>query len=146
MTNNEALVIKKYPNRRLYNTRTSSYITLDELNELLRKDVDFKVVDAKSGEDITRVVLTQIILEQEQKGYELLPLDMLKQMIKLYNNPMSGMFAEFMLSALRMFNDGYSKTSEALNIFTSGANNPFVQHFSRLMEQNQEFLKGFGKK
>ena len=72
-TNTETIVIKKYANRRLYNTKKSSYVTLDHLAEMVREGQDFVVTDAKSGEDITRSVLTQIIFEEESKGHNMLP-------------------------------------------------------------------------
>ena len=76
-----AVVIKKYANRRLYNTATSTYVTLDDLAEMVKQGTDFVVYDAKSGEDITRSVLTQIIFEEESKGTNLLPIKFLRQLI-----------------------------------------------------------------
>jgi polyhydroxyalkanoate synthesis repressor PhaR len=75
------ITIKKYANRRLYNTATSSYVTLDHLCQMVKDDVDFAVYDAKTGEDITRSVLTQIIVEEESKGDNLLPIGFLRQLI-----------------------------------------------------------------
>ena len=77
------VVVKKYANRRLYNTATSSYVTLDDLARMIKNGGDFAAYDAKTGEDITRSVLTQIIVEQEQKGQNLLPIRFLRQMISL---------------------------------------------------------------
>ena len=77
----EPVVIKKYANRRLYNTATSSYVTLDDLCHMVQEKQDFVVYDAKSGEDITRSVLTQIIVEEESKGHNLLPIGFLRQLI-----------------------------------------------------------------
>src|SRR5690242_21840954 len=82
------VVVKKYANRRLYNTATSSYVTLDDLAKLIKEGGDFVAYDAKSGEDITRSVLTQIIVEQEQKGQNLLPTSVLRQLISLYGDSM----------------------------------------------------------
>src|SRR3546814_7254038 len=76
------VTIKKYANRRLYNTATSSYVTLDHLCQMVKDDVDFVVYDAKTGEDITRAVLTQIIVEEENKGQNLLPISFLRQLIR----------------------------------------------------------------
>ncbi len=76
------VVIKKYANRRLYNTSTSSYVTLDDLSEMVKKGNDFSVYDAKTGEDITRSVLTQIIFDEENKGQNLLPIRFLRQLIR----------------------------------------------------------------
>src|SRR6201997_2413695 len=82
------VVVKKYANRRLYNTATSSYVTLDDLAKLIKEGGDFIAQDAKSGEDITRSVLTQIIVEQEQKGQNLLPTSFLRQLISFYGDSM----------------------------------------------------------
>jgi len=83
-----AVVIKKYANRRLYNTATSTYVTLDDLSDMVKKGTDFVVYDAKSGEDITRSVLTQIIFEEESKGQNLLPIKFLRQLIHFYGDSM----------------------------------------------------------
>ncbi len=84
----DTVVIKKYANRRLYNTATSSYITLEQLARIVKDGTDFVVQDAKSGEDITRAVLTQIIVEEESKGANLLPISFLKQLIGFYGDSM----------------------------------------------------------
>ena len=84
----DTIVIKKYANRRLYNTATSSYITLDQLAGIVKEGAEFVVQDAKSGEDITRAVLTQIIVEEESKGANLLPISFLKQLIGFYGDSM----------------------------------------------------------
>jgi len=84
----EPITIKKYANRRLYNTATSSYVTLDNLCQMVKDGHDFVVYDAKSGEDITRSVLTQIIFEQEGKGQNLLPIQFLRQLISFYDDQM----------------------------------------------------------
>ena len=82
----ELVVIKKYANRRLYNTKTSSYVTLDHLCEMVKEGTEFEVRDARSGEDITRSVLTQIIFEEEAKGQSLLPITFLRQLIRFYGD------------------------------------------------------------
>ena len=82
------VVIKKYANRRLYNTATSTYVTLDDLAEMVKQGTDFVVYDAKTGEEITRSVLTQIIFEEESKGTNLLPIRFLRQLIRFYGNSM----------------------------------------------------------
>jgi len=81
--------IKKYANRRLYNTATSNYVTLDHLCQMVQDGVEFIVTDAKTGEDITRSVLTQIIVEEEAKGQNLLPINFLRQLISFYGDSMS---------------------------------------------------------
>ncbi len=87
----EPITIKKYANRRLYNTATSSYVTLDHLCQMVKDSQDFVVYDAKTGEDITRSVLTQIIFEQEAKGQNLLPIQFLRQLISYYDDQMRHM-------------------------------------------------------
>jgi polyhydroxyalkanoate synthesis repressor PhaR len=98
-----AVVIKKYANRRLYNTATSTYVTLDDLAEMVKGGTDFLVYDAKTGEDITRSVLTQIIFEEENKGTSLLPINFLRQLIRFYGDSMQAFvpgFLEFSLDNL----------------------------------------------
>ncbi len=105
----EAVVIKKYANRRLYNTSTSAYVTLESLSEMVREGVDFTVLDAKSGEDITRSVLTQIIFEQESRGGEhLLPVQFLRKLIRFYGHSMQA----FVPSYLEMSMESFSKSQE----------------------------------
>ena len=98
-----AVVIKKYANRRLYNTSTSTYVTLDDLATMVKGGTDFLVYDAKSGDDITRSVLTQIIFEEENKGTNLLPINFLRQLIRFYGDSMQAFvpgFLEFSLDNL----------------------------------------------
>jgi polyhydroxyalkanoate synthesis repressor PhaR len=101
----EAVVIKKYANRRLYNTETSTYVTLDDLAQMVRNDKDFVVYDAKSGDDLTHAVLTQIIVEQESRegGQTLLPIPFLRQLIRFYDDNIGTMvpsYLQFSLEAL----------------------------------------------
>jgi len=97
------IVVKKYANRRLYDTRSSSYITLDNLAEMVRQGVDFVVYDAKTGDDITRGVLTQIIVEQEGKGSNLLPTGFLRQLIGFYGDQMQGLVPKYLEQAMTAF-------------------------------------------
>jgi len=97
------VVVKKYANRRLYNTESSSYITLDNLAEMVRLGRDFVVYDAKSGDDITRSVLTQIIVEEEGKGQNLLPINFLRQLIGLYGGSMQGLVPKYLEHAMTSF-------------------------------------------
>lgn len=97
------VTIKKYANRRLYDTESSSYITLDRLAEMVREKREFEVVDAKSGEDITRQVLTQIIVDEEARGSTLLPLNFLKQIIGLYGNSMQTFVPQYLEAAMDAF-------------------------------------------
>jgi polyhydroxyalkanoate synthesis repressor PhaR len=97
------VVVKKYANRRLYNTESSSYITLDNLAGMVREGRDFVVYDAKSGEDITRSVLTQIIVEEEGKGHNLLPIAFLRQLIGFYGDQMQALVPRFLEQAMAAF-------------------------------------------
>ena len=90
-TGDGPVIIKKYANRRLYNTETSSYITLEHLAAMTREGRDFKVVDAKSEEDITHNILTQIIMEEESRGQTMLPVNFLRQLIAMYGDSMQQM-------------------------------------------------------
>jgi polyhydroxyalkanoate synthesis repressor PhaR len=97
------VVVKKYANRRLYNTESSSYITLENLAEMIRQGRDFVVYDAKTGEDITRQVLTQIIVEEEGKGAAMLPTSFLRQLIGLYGEDMQGLVPRYLEQAMNAF-------------------------------------------
>lgn len=88
--------IKKYTNRRLYNTQTSAYVTLDDLAQMVKDDDDFVVVDAKSGKDLTHSVLTQIILDQESKGQNLMPVNFLRQLIRFYGHGMEKLVPSYL--------------------------------------------------
>jgi polyhydroxyalkanoate synthesis repressor PhaR len=100
---NTPVVVKKYANRRLYNTATSSYVTLDDLARLIKDGGDFVAYDAKTGEDLTRQVLTQIIVEQEQKGQNLLPISFLRQLISLYGDSMQFLVPGYLEQAMLAF-------------------------------------------
>jgi len=106
----EPVIIKKYANRRLYNTQTSSYVTLDHLCEMVKAGTEFEVRDARTGEDITRSVLTQIIFEEEAKGQSLLPIKFLRQLIRFYGDSLQG----FVPGYLDMSMDGFTKNQEAM--------------------------------
>ena len=99
----EKVVIQKYANRRLYNKATSTYITLDDLAGMVREGVDFVVYDAKSGEDITRKVLTQIIFEEESRGQNLLPIQFLRQLIRFYGDQMQAFLPSYLELSLDSF-------------------------------------------
>lgn len=92
----EPTVIKKYANRRLYNTGTSTYVTLDDLGEMVKSGEDFVVVDAKTGDEITRSVLTQIIFDQESRGPNLLPINFLRQLIRFYGDSMQALVPSYL--------------------------------------------------
>ena len=112
--------IKKYANRRLYDTESSTYITLDRLAQMVREGREFEVVDAKSGEDITRQVLTQIIVDEEARGGEtMLPINFLKQLIGLYGNSMQNFVPQYLEAAMDAFQRNQSAVKDAFsgNVF-----------------------------
>jgi polyhydroxyalkanoate synthesis repressor PhaR len=102
-TDSNPIVIKKYANRRLYNTATSSYVTLEDLSAMVKAGGEFVVVDAKTGEDITRSVLTQIIVEEEQKGHNLLPISFLRQLIAFYGDSMQWLVPRYLEHSMKSF-------------------------------------------
>jgi polyhydroxyalkanoate synthesis repressor PhaR len=102
---NQLRLIKKYPNRRLYDTKTSSYITLADVKQMVLKQEEFQVVDAKSGDDLTRQILLQIILEEESAGAPMFSSDLLSQLIRSYGNAMQGMMGGYLERNIRNFQD-----------------------------------------
>ena len=119
MKSSGKVVIKKYANRRLYDTESSSYITLDRLAQMVREGREFEVVDAKSGEDITRQVLTQIIVDEEARGATMLPINFLKQLIGLYGNSMQNLVPSYLEAAMDAFQRNQSAVRDAFggNVF-----------------------------
>jgi polyhydroxyalkanoate synthesis repressor PhaR len=129
------VIIKKYANRRLYDTESSSYITLDRLAEMVRQKREFKVVDAKSGEDITHNVLTQIIMDEEARGKTMLPVNFLRQLIGMYGDRMQSMVPQYLEASLDAFHRNQSQFRDALaGAFTGG---PFAEMARRNMEMFQ---------
>ena len=126
------IVIKKYANRRLYDTETSSYITLELLSQMTREGRDFVVVDAKSGEDITHSVLTQIIMEEEQRGENLLPVSFLRQLISLYGDSMQSMVPQYLEASMEAFRKNQQQFQEAMQGAFAGG--PFAEIAKRNME------------
>lgn len=122
------VVIKKYANRRLYNTQTSSYVTLDHLAEMVKQGIDFEVHDARTGDDITRPVLTQIIFEEEAKGQHLLPIRFLRQLIRFYGDSMQAFVPGF----LDMSMENFVKNQEEMRarIAQAFGNNQAVESLS----------------
>ncbi|MEE4154002.1 MAG: polyhydroxyalkanoate synthesis repressor PhaR [Erythrobacter sp.] len=109
----DTVVIKKYANRRLYNTRSSSYITLDDLARMVRENVDFQVLDAKSGDDITHSILTQIIMDEEANGGQMLPVSFLRQLIGMYGNSMQAMMPSYLEATMANFRQNQANIREA---------------------------------
>ena len=131
----ESVVIKKYANRRLYNTQSSSYITLDHLAQMVREGIDFKVVDAKSGDDITHQILTQIIVEEEANGQQMLPVNFLRQLIGMYGNSMQSMLPHYLEASMDHFRENQQKLRSAFE--ESLGNNPLA----KIAQQNLELFK-----
>lgn len=121
----EPTIIKKYANRRLYNTGTSTYVTLEDLAGMVKAGEDFTVVDAKSGEDITRSVLTQIIFEQENKGQNLLPITFLRQLIRFYGDSIQNLIPTYLdFSIDSLVRDQDKLRGQMANAFGPGAFGP----------------------
>jgi polyhydroxyalkanoate synthesis repressor PhaR len=140
------LVIKKYANRRLYNTESSSYITLDILADMVRAGRDFVVYDAKTGDDITRSVLTQIIVDEENKGRALLPTGFLRQLIGLYGEGFQGLLPGYLEQAMTSFAEQQQQIRRAMQQ-TVGTLFPGVEEMSRrnlaMMEQAMSLFSPF---
>ena len=109
----DKVTIKKYANRRLYDTESSAYITLDKLAQMVRDGREFQVVDAKTGEDITRQVLTQIIVDEESRGATMLPLNFLRQLIGLYGDSMQTFVPQYLEAAMEAFQRNQSAARDA---------------------------------
>lgn len=136
--NKEPTIIKKYANRRLYHTGTSSYVTLEDLAQMVRQGEDFVVNDAKTGEDITRSVLAQIIFEQESKGQFLLPIAFLRQLIQFYGDHMQALVPRYLeMSLTRFMSDQEKLRGEMAKGFGGNAFNPaaFGQQAMQAMDE-----------
>ena len=133
------VVIKKYANRRLYNTSTSAYVTLDHLSQMVKAKVDFLVYDAKTGDDITRSVLTQIIVEEESKGGQtLLPIPFLRQLISFYGDSLQGVVPQYLEMSMTQF----ARNQEQMRSYLQNAFgfNPF-QQFESMGKQNMAMFE-----
>jgi polyhydroxyalkanoate synthesis repressor PhaR len=132
-------VVKKYANRRLYNTATSSYVTLDELSQMVRKGEDFVVFDAKSGEDITRSVLTQIILEEDGKGRNLLPIGFLRHLIGFYDDSLQSFLPRY----LELSMENFARNQEQIRGYMEQTFGRFfpINQFEDMARQNMALLQ-----
>lgn len=126
------VIIKKYANRRLYDTESSAYITLERLAEMVRQKRDFKVVDAKTGEDITHGVLTQIIMDAESRGSTMLPVNFLRQLISMYGDQMQAVVPQYLEASLDALQRNQSQLRDAMA--GAFAANPFAEIARRNME------------
>src|SRR5919107_2810895 len=140
----EVVIIKKYANRRLYDTESSSYITLERLAEMVRQKREFKVIDAKSGDDITHNVLTQIIMDEESRGKTMLSSNFLRQLIGMYGDSMQSMVPQYLEASLEAFQRNQSQFRDALaGAFTGG---PLAEMARRNMEIFQSAAGGAAAK
>ena len=128
----DVVIIKKYANRRLYDTESSTYITLERLAEMVRQKREFQVVDAKTGEDITRSVLTQIIMDEEARGSTMLPVNFLRQLISMYGDQMQAVVPQYLEASLDQLQRNQSQLREAMA--GAFAANPFAEMARRNME------------
>ncbi|MEO0816686.1 MAG: polyhydroxyalkanoate synthesis repressor PhaR [Pseudomonadota bacterium] len=135
------IIIKKYANRRLYDTSTSSYVTLDHLSELVRSGADFEVRDAKTGEDLTRSVLTQIIYENETKGEGALPLNFLRQLIGFYGGGAQSMLPAWLDMSMNQFAEAQERWRTAMGGATPMA--MFEKQAKRNMGMFENAMKMF---
>lgn len=131
------IIVKKYANRRLYNTAKSAYVTLDDLAEMVKDEQEFVVRDAKSGEDLTRQVLTQIILEQESRGGNLLPLNFLRKLIGYYDHSMGGVLPGYLEASLETFQRNQENLQQQ---FKSAFGTPMKQ-FEEITRQNMAMFE-----
>lgn len=135
------ILIKKYANRRLYNTETSSYITLEALSQMTREGREFVVVDAKTNEDITHSVLTQIIMDEEQRGTNMLPVNFLRQLISMYGDSMQSMVPQYLEASMEAFRKNQQQFQEAMQgAFTAG---PFAEIAKRNMQMFEAATSAF---
>jgi polyhydroxyalkanoate synthesis repressor PhaR len=143
------VVIKKYANRRLYNTQTSCYVTLDHLSEMVKRGTEFEVHDARTGDDITRSVLTQIIFEEEAKGQNLLPIRFLRQLIRFYGDPMQSFVPGYLDLSMESFIKNQEEMRERIaKVFGSG--NQAVEALARqnmvLFEKSMQVFAPFASR
>jgi polyhydroxyalkanoate synthesis repressor PhaR len=135
------IIIKKYANRRLYNTETSSYITLDHLATMTREGRDFKVIDAKTEDDITHNVLTQIIMEEENRGQTMLPVSFLRQLIALYGDSMQSLVPQYLEASMDAFRRNQTQFRQAMEGAFAGG--PFAEIAKRNMDMFEAAANAF---
>ena len=143
------VIVKKYANRRLYNTATSSYVTLEDLATMIKEGGDFVVQDAKTGEDLTRSVMTQIIVEQEQKGQNLLPISFLRQLISFYGDSMQflvpGYLEQTMVAFARNQEQMRKNLRATFGMFPFGQFEEMSKQNMVLFEQALKMLSPYGR-
>lgn len=144
----DAIIIKKYANRRLYNTASSSYITLEDLAKMVRENVEFQVLDAKTGDDITHSILTQIIMDEEANGgQQMLPVSFLRQLIGMYGNSMQALMPSYLEASMANFRENQAKIREAFEKGISAT--PFAAihetNMAMMRAAADVFMPGLGK-
>ncbi len=140
MSKGNEVIIKKYPNRRLYDTSTSRYITIDDLSEMVKRDHNFKVIDVKSNDDLTRITLTQIVLDHEMKGYNLLPLELIKQIIKFCDHPLNKSFTDYLTHSLEQYNNNYNNMQTFMKGMVSIDPNDWTRQIEEMNRKNVDFF------
>ena len=148
-TRDGMVVIKKYANRRLYNTATSAYVTLDDLARMVREGVEFTVYDAKTNDDLTRQILTQIIFEEESRGEALLPVQFLRQLIGFYGGQMQGVLPSYLEMSLANFGRQQEQfASQIGRAFGTGSGATLMEEAARanmaMFERAMQMFPGFG--
>jgi polyhydroxyalkanoate synthesis repressor PhaR len=143
-TEKEPTTIKKYANRRLYNTGTSTYVTLEDLADMVKTGEDFVVFDAKTGEEITRSVLTQIIFEQENKGQNLLPITFLRQLIRFYGDSIQNLIPTYLdFSIESLVREQEKLRGQMANAFGPGAFDVLGEQVRRNTEMFEQAMRMF---
>lgn len=139
MAEKEPLLVKRYASRRLYNTETSDYVTLDDIASFISEGRDVKIVDLKSGDDLTRQYLLQIIADHESRGDNVLPIEVLTDLVRSYTSQAQTVVPQFLAASFEMLREGQSKVMENLSTMP----NPMsaMPGFEALREQQQAFLK-----
>lgn len=135
-TTEKPLLIKRYASRRLYNTETSDYVTLEDIAGFIRDGRDVQIVDLKSGDDLTRQYLLQIVAEHESKGESVLPINVLTDLVRSYTTQATSSVPQFLAASFEMFREGQSKWMENVNSM-----NPMAKSFEAMQAQQEAFLK-----
>lgn len=142
LSDSARITIRKYPNRRLYNTATSSYIVLKDVVDLVREGTEFVIEDAKTGDDITRSILNQIIFEQETKPSDYhFPLEFQKQLISMYGDTYGSMVPDYLTESLKLFATERSKVAKAMETAVGRNAQAMVDYSQALARQNMEMFR-----
>ena len=143
-SNQDMIVIRKYANRRLYDTNASRYVTIDDLATMVKADINFRVVDVASGQDLTRFTLVQIILDIESEGHQMLPIGVLRQLIRFYGDRMEPILSRYLERTMNAFLNHQNRAEDALGAsldsIRSGAEAEGTDHL-RLIRDEFDQLK-----